>query len=792
MNLEACIRELERYLSDRQGDAICVEHPRIVFVSHPSQVQRLWQEYENRPSLQVKTPRNYTQNGICDYLSYQDEMRKLGNNKHIVFGVCTWMSLYGKDSVKKEINSLFRISGGEGFRLVVICYGVQDLYRGLSGRDREFAIQVDAPDATDAITLSLPLLRFMNPMLPIPEHVHFVESLPEMPMYVETHADVEVLYVKTEVDAAVYPHCKGIEMVKSAYDVLKVMDAVPHMQQDWGTDSQWTKALELWQNYKDWDKLFREELDYDSRHPEDLFARNWSELSDNKRWLYLIALKSCEGTHYPVLTNAAQKTETPQELPVAIYEGILDVDSADPGFMEHYHARRRLLEALPESLRDSSSFVGLVWSKGPNAIKYLTDLTDMERYAVLQYCTRYGKEFTSAELMELLRPVYPALAAYLSPIDFSSALSEDGRQYLTRYFEEYRRCKLCNQITPEMLQMVEEQASSRMYNVWLPPSCGAARKMFNGPNGTSVVFVDAMGCEFAGFISSWARRHQLSVSVLIGRASIPTITSCNKENILSVFEACQPECNQELDKTKHGGENGNGANQVFTGYMIREIEILDKCLQQAARVLKDASNPVKRVVLVSDHGASRLAVIYGGSREKLVACDAGGTHGGRMVVGTADVSAFGEQMVKSDDGKFYSIASYDFIKGGRRPSVETHGGATLEEVCVPIVALSLPKIRHCVQVMNSPIRFNRLRRNETCLALFITPIVNEPVTMELDGVATRYNADTTDGMNYTVRLPDLDKPGTYRASVYAGLELIAQNLAFEAISAAGGVKKLFP
>lgn len=39
----------------------------------------------------------------------------------------------------------------------------------------------------------------------------------------------------------------------------------------------------------------------------------------------------------------------------------------------------------------------------------------------------------------------------------------------------------------------------------------------------------------------------------------------------------------------------------------------------------------------------------------------------------------------TEDNGYWVLANYDMFKGGRPGTVEVHGGATLEEVCVPII-----------------------------------------------------------------------------------------------------------
>ena len=63
-----------------------------------------------------------------------------------------------------------------------------------------------------------------------------------------------------------------------------------------------------------------------------------------------------------------------------------------------------------------------------------------------------------------------------------------------------------------------------------------------------------------------------------------------------------------------------------------------------------------------------------------------GTHSGRVCALTDDIS---EVSCATKSGDYYVLANYDRFKGGRAANVEVHGGATLEELTVPVIALTI-------------------------------------------------------------------------------------------------------
>ena len=93
-----------------------------------------------------------------------------------------------------------------------------------------------------------------------------------------------------------------------------------------------------------------------------------------------------------------------------------------------------------------------------------------------------------------------------------------------------------------------------------------------------------------------------------------------------------------------------------------------------------------KVILTSDHGASRLAVIFG--RDSNFKLNSVGEHSGRCCL----INEIDEKPdFATEENGYWVSANYCRFQGGRLSSVEVHGGATLEEVLVPVVEFTLQK-----------------------------------------------------------------------------------------------------
>lgn len=82
-----------------------------------------------------------------------------------------------------------------------------------------------------------------------------------------------------------------------------------------------------------------------------------------------------------------------------------------------------------------------------------TDNTKMEREAIISWVAQHG-------YIAEIEIIYPALAQYLGEYVFDcGGLSDE----LTKYFKQYRLMKVTNQITPEFLAQVEQNAQKLPY-----------------------------------------------------------------------------------------------------------------------------------------------------------------------------------------------------------------------------------------------------------------------------------------------------------------------------------------
>lgn len=412
----------------------------------------------------------------------------------------------------------------------------------------------------------------------------------------------------------------------------------------------------------------------------------------------------------------------------------------------------------------------IVLSKERYAICYLTDNTVQEKELLFKLLNKYGLDYEKTELLSILKRVYPALYAYLQPYRFKNDL-------LDGYFQEYKYQKVINKIFPEFMALVEQQAVSRDYNAILQ-SRSALVEGIDKANAQTY-FTDAMGVEYLGYIMARCQELQLMAKVSVCRSELPSITSRNKEFWDELSDARYPIITvDKIDKIKHHGEEGydySREDKKLPIHLIRELEIIDDLLKKIKVNL--ASGNYGKAILISDHGASRLAVIH--ETENLWEMESAGKHSGRCCP-KSEIDVRPDSAADADD--FWALANYDRFKGSRKANVEVHGGATLEEVVVPIIEITY--LSSSIEVKLMPIdaaaTFTGTPeiivsfRKKAAIKIFATQKLMD-VSIEIDGHT--YDAEPIDDNFYVVKeMPEIRKAKKYTVNVSACGNKIADSL----------------
>ena len=745
MTLERCYSSIDRYLNREDESA-----PRFVNVESVEDMVAIVDHYNVGENIFLTVEKFSSEDENPRIADLLNDLATLQGNIFLT-GFTTCWKLIGAKELSSQLTAIAQMSV-EG-HVVVLCFQCSDF---LSFRDLRLNRLVYS---VDGVATPKPHIVFVNPMLQVTNEDR-VEGIQNLPAFIET-TDADTLHVKTKHHPEEYPYALfRISEEANPYDALcRIDQSTEALTKDMGTDEQWAYALTLLQEHGDWVNTINHEIGLYSNL--ELFINASQDYTDAKKWLYFIALKRF-GAKNECLDRASQKAHAYEELVHWVVRGLVDLDCKSPDFWKLYDCRKALLNQMEVSDDEVLDYCRYIKCKKRDALYYLTDSHRLEKELILECIADYSGSFSYDELRSVLQHIYPDLYAYLMPYKFNATL-------LNQYFEDYKFCKLENRITPEFYSLVEEQAVKREYNLLLPARSEKIEAV--DMSGAFAYFIDAMGVEFLGYISEKSKQKKLLPKITVCRSELPSITSRNKE-FLDVFAEHNVQCKsiKQIDDIKHhGAENFTLENSPYPTHLIRELEIIDHVLDLIKLDL--AKGEYTKAIFVSDHGASRLVVL----KNQLIdgEFDAKGTNCGRVCACTEQTGSMPMIVQAGENDEYAVVANYERFKPGRLIGVEVHGGATLEEVTVPIIELSY--VPGDIEIIvQTPLVMSSIRK---------PPIIEFYSTTKIDDIVvnvgnTEYKANTTDGHSFSIEMSKRTRANTYTADVYAGGTMIATGLEF--------------
>ncbi len=302
-------------------------------------------------------------------------------------------------------------------------------------------------------------------------------------------------------------------------------------------------------------------------------------------------------------------------------------------------------------------------------------------------CCCWLNNGTQAEKHEMLRRVmaddawsipqciydnYPLLEGYMNEYNL-------GTDELNKYFNEYRWQKLKNCIQTKFC----ENASDVCY----PPkgirSRTLALQQYANDGDAALIVVDALGVEYMPAILYLAKTHSLDVATAETTYSqLPTSTPFNP---IDWSENRRLNDIKKLDEIIHNGAESQTEREhednIAALFDVLEHTIIPEISRALARY--------NTVVLTSDHGASRLAVLAykeGFSKNLALPENASPEDWRYSPAIQGNDPPYGT--ISNLQGNYWIVKGYNrFCKRGGKLN-ELHGGLTWEEMLVPVIVFS--------------------------------------------------------------------------------------------------------
>lgn len=709
------------------------------------------------------------QNGLPDTDSAVKAV--IDSGEFALVGVSQALMLRSEEALERTLDELLSLPiSGHCVVLLNHCGQIlqQYIHRDIRLKNRVVLVEGDSsPLPQIRLAKSAAICVGFEPLADIAHLLKYLENMTSSQY--ERHPVLTVLcgFPTRLFSRAVYP----VSEADGIYETLcaRYPDVAGGTEKSYGTDEQWNAlAVEL-DKFGSLSAVVAEHFGGAanlSAHIRDTFEGNDS----TEKWLLWLALSVFGEKNNKYLTMALENCPTIEKFTERVYLCLAEVDVTHPEFARLCSERRRLLSQLPENRPLVVKFCDKIGVHEKDAVFYLSDSTDKERHEFLRCLSCY--DYTAEELDRAVNSMSKPLSLYMREFVFDSAntkLSDTDsalREQLTDYFREYKLQKLTNKIHGSFVETVESYAEQRPYNKLKARSQIVAKA---DKKDAELFFFDALGVEYLAFIKAKCEKYGLICELEIGRCELPSITEKNKD-----FQQYFPAENQHkidaLDEIKHHSTVYDYRKCDLPLHLFEELEIIDEELRRIQSMLVQGT--ISKAFVVSDHGASRLAVRYGRESAASVSLDESGEHSGRCCPAQADPHI---PFAAYEDG--YSIlANYERFKGGRKANVEVHGGATLEEVVVPIITLTKrpENVEFC---FTEPVIILVPREIPT-----LTLYANIPMTkprLHIDGEFIE-GEFVADNRHAKFSLPKLKRKGDYFADVYDGDKNVGVRLPFSA------------
>lgn len=649
------------------------------------------------------------------------------SNKIVLLGLGEYLALEGVDFARKVLSEFLAFNLGSAQAVFLL--------RGVSAQVKELMKQD---------------IRLDERQIVLGEHLQselaFSFSSPDLGLYsldgIKKALDaIEVgrenlIRVNTEIcfPESVFP----ITVVKNPYEAICKKVKKLSISRDEGSDDYWDAFLADINQHGSMEAVF-DNYGFDGSL-NDFYSRISGDTYHN--WLYYIYLL----TNKDVINNeylnvVFQKSSGFSEFKSCFLNCISQIPHTQGNYYELYAMRKKIAKQFPEP--EIAEFVINNRFNTEESFFRLTDNTLTEKQEVIADIAQHG-------FKDKLEIIYPDLHRYIKKYAFNT---NEMRDLLTTYFDDYKKQKIENKLDDDFLEQVNKLAVERVYNrLQTRDEIVASIER----DGTFLFWIDALGVEYLGYIVACAERCGLVSSVKIGRADLPTITSINK-GFYETWPEGQKRKIGELDDVKHkeaGGYKYGTGNQQFAVHLAKELEIISEAISTASIMLN--LKQYERCVIASDHGASRLAVLR--NKEEKYDTDTQGEHSGRCC---KSFDGYDLEFATEENG-YIVLADYGRFKGSRAANVEVHGGASLEEVVVPIISLTLKDPTLDIRVLEDVIKADY--KDGAALTLYINKTITQSVFVEYLG--EKYAGQRIDENHYKVEIPTITKAGEYSLNIF--------------------------
>ena len=486
----------------------------------------------------------------------------------------------------------------------------------------------------------------------------------------------------------------------------------------------------------------------------DIMGR-WKSMSDShKRFVDLWLGMHPDGSY---TNHCFQHSKSIDDITDTIMLEIFSVYKDKPEWISEHHQLMTVMSINPDKRYFAEIDNIIVYE---TRLDFLTGNSKAERIYLIRMVGKWMKvDYEQALGSEKLRLIYPDLFYYFSPADNQKDAD------INRYLSGYKAYKLSNTL-PEDGEIYFTGFNTDLYDNRYTILAN------NIDSDTVILWIDALGVEWLPLLWRTISENCNGTirAALIGQTDLPTETCYNA--IWDKMETPYIKLDK-LDKLAHKG-------------VIDEPDYF-ACIEQQLSFVADVHTQItdllkkyNRVIVTGDHGTSRLAARFFHVKDGFSAPeDAAVCSHGRYckVTSNPDYTMANTISVKHSDGTRYIVyTNYDHFKqsgfaaGADDDNAiygEVHGGATPEEMLVPIIVIDSNYVIpisaewDCDSV--------KIKMKKAKLSITFTKPIQE-LKLKIAGI----DADVTPtdgGKRWNAAIPGI-KPGTYTAIVLANNAIV--------------------
>ena len=430
----------------------------------------------------------------------------------------------------------------------------------------------------------------------------------------------------------------------------------------------------------DFDVFVNQRFNTLNLNDENAFVQTWFEYKDTfSRWLLktYFVWKSGERSYLiRVLENVTSLSTSDlfSQIATHIFDEPLDEASIGQRLSLLKEAKRQhvQIKSLAEQkVKAKLSAMAADPERGPLfAMKYMSPLTLSEQCLMVEWVGQGKIEKND------IKNLFPELYAYLLP---SSIKTGKGNGWTNEYFQEYCLSKVGNQETGSLAKKLKELNGSQVsFETWRDGFKTVKTLMHNRQDIDIYYWIDGLGVDWIPFMTQVIDKHKADGvflnEIYVAASELPTVTSVNKTKLDELANG-KLEKIGDVDKFAH-------TQKTYPAYLVEEFRIVEDAISKVLSLYNG-----KKIAFVSDHGISYMAQFGAGLNLAGVETDHAGRCG-HWLKGSAQTD---NNYIVLDDGQTLCSLNNNSLSAKTPMGQGAHGGATPEEVLVPIIIVSNQK-----------------------------------------------------------------------------------------------------